>query len=361
MLRKSFLSHSDAALRNRNVVLRHIKDNAPVSRTDIWESLDMSRASVTQIMKQFQESGFIVDCFHGVSTGGRKPLYVEFNGKNTVFFAFDWTTKNLYLMNLNGDILHETFIEISEKITPDSFSFTIKSEITKIKNMSCFTEVDIFGIVLALPGIINAKDKKVIFSVELDWQNVDIASLFTDMFDEHIYLERTINLLSLAEVTIRKKNNKASHIQLFIFDESGIGVSTVIHGNIQHGLSCMHGELGHIKLFSNEPCSCGQKGCLEAIIKKLMKESGGKLTSEILEYISIGISTVVNICDTDIVLTGSYIEKMTDAQKKYLKNSILSKITSPDMRKFEIYYLDNIKQMAQLGLCTYMFDCCFPT
>ena len=264
-------------------------------------------------------------------------------------------------MNLNGDILYETAIEIGEKITPEAFSQTIKTKVAEIKKTEYASNSSIYGIVLALPGIINATDKKVIFSVELGWHNIDIASLFADMFDENIYLERTINLLSLAEVTTRKKSNKASHIQLFIFDESGIGVSTIIHGNIQHGLSCMHGELGHIKLFSNELCSCGQKGCLEAIIKKLMKESGGKLTSEILEYISIGISTAVNICDTNIVLTGSYIEKMTDTQKKYLKNSILSKITSPDMRNFEIDYLDNIKQMAQLGLCTYMFDCCFPT
>ena len=355
------MSHSDAAQRNRNVILRYIKNNAPVSRTDIWESLDMSRASVTQIMKQFQESGFIVDCFHGVSTGGRKPLYVEFDGTSIVFFAFDWTTKNLYLMNLNGDILHEAFLDISQKITPDSFSHIIKSEIIKIREITSFSKIDIYGIVLALPGIINPKDKKVIFSVELGWQNINVASFFEGMFDGHIYLERTINLLSLAEMSSRKKNNKASHLQLFIFDKSGIGVSSVFHGNIQHGLRCMHGELGHIKLFSNEPCSCGQKGCLEAIIKKLMKESNDELTSEILEYISIGISTAVNICDTNIVLTGSYVEKMTETQKKYLENSVLSKVTSPDMRNLEINYLKNIKQMAQIGLCTYMFDCCFPT
>lgn len=361
VLKNSFLSHSDAALRNRNVILRYIKDNAPVSRTDIWENLDMSRASVTQIMKQFQENGLIVDCFHGVSTGGRKPLYVEFEGSGIIFFSFDWTTKNLYLMNLNGDVLHEIPLQLGERITPEDFSHIIKSKITEVKAKKLCADNEIVGMVLALPGIINANNKKVVFSVELGWQNVDVAELFKDEFSGHIYLERTLNLLSLAEMTLRKKNNKASHLQLFIFDASGIGVSTVIHGNIQHGLSCMHGELGHIKLLSNEPCSCGQKGCLEAVIKKLMRESGGEITGEILEYFSVGISTAVNICDTDVVLTGSYIEQMTDIQKNYLKNAVLNKITSPDMRNFEIDYLSNVKQMAQLGLCTYMFDCCFPT
>ena len=80
-MKNMFLSHDEAATRNRNLVLRYIRENAPVSRTGIWENIDMSRASVTQIIKQFQENGMIADCFRGTSTGGRKPLYIEFDGK----------------------------------------------------------------------------------------------------------------------------------------------------------------------------------------------------------------------------------------------------------------------------------------
>ncbi len=360
-MKKMFLSHSDAALRNRNIVLRYIRENAPVSRTGIWENLDMSRASVTQIIKQFQENGMIVDCFHGRSTGGRKPLYIEFEGKNMIFFAFDWITKNLYLMNLNGDILYEAYQKLSEGISPAAFAKTLKKHIREMIDKDICEREKIVGLVLALPGIIHANECKLLLSVELGWKDVDIAALFADLFGERVFLERTINLLALAETTVRKKNNGASHVQLFIFDHTGIGVATVIHGNIQHGLRCMHGELGHIKLRSDEPCSCGQRGCLEAIIKKLIAESGGVITDEILDYFAIGISTAVNVCDTDVVLTGSYVEKLNETQKKKLRNSVFSKVTSPDSRNFEIDFLYNSRQMAQLGLCTYMFDCCFPT
>ena len=359
-MKNMFLSHDEAATRNRNLVLRYIRENAPVSRTGIWENIDMSRASVTQIIKQFQENGMIADCFRGTSTGGRKPLYIEFDGKSSLFFAFDWTTRSLYLMNLGGEILYESRLGVENGASPESFAQAVKKTVRGVFEKKLCDEEKLVGFTMALPGVINANEGKLILSVELGWQNVDVRALFEDVF-KNIYIERTLNLMALAEASNRRKSNRASHVQLFIFDGSGIGVSTVIHGNIQHGLRCMHGELGHIKLFSNELCSCGQRGCLEAIIKRRIFECGGEVTDEILDYMAIGISTAVNICDTDVILTGSYVDKMTEAQKSYLKKAVISRITTVDHATFEIDYIYNNKQMMQKGLCEYTFNCCYPT
>ncbi len=357
----AFLSHSDAAIRNRNIVLRYIRENAPVSRTDIWEALDMSRASVTQIIKQFQDNGLIIDGFHGESTGGRKPLYIEFDGSNIIYFAFDWISKNLYLLNLNGDVLYEIHQKIDENTNPEVFSNILKKSIREIADKCKFDTHETAGFVLSMPGIISVTERTIILSVILGWQNVNMLNLFEDLFGENVYLERMLNMLALAEADMRKKNNKASHVQLFNFDKNGIGVSTVIRGNIQHGFRHMHGELGHIKLNSNVLCSCGQKGCIEAIIKKLLQESGGKITNEILDYLAIGISTAINICDTEIVLTGYYAERLTKDQMEYLKEAVIERITSPDIRNFGLDCLKDTERMVQLGFCTYMFGCIFPT
>ena len=76
----SFLSHSDAAQRNRNSILHFIKRSQPLSRTDIWEGMPISRASVTQVTRQLEESGLVREVGVGDSTGGRKPRYLTFNG-----------------------------------------------------------------------------------------------------------------------------------------------------------------------------------------------------------------------------------------------------------------------------------------
>ena len=331
-----------------------------MSRTNIWGNIDISRASVTQILKQFQENGMIADCFQGKSTGGRKPLYIEFAGKNFIYFAFDWTTKNLYLMNLDGEILYESLQSIKAGMSPEIFADTLKKDINTILRKKHYKIENILGFVLSLPGVINFKEGKLIFSAELGWQNVHITTLFEDLFGEKVYFERTANILALSEMFDHRGLNSISHRQLIILDQGGMGVSTIIHGQIQHGAHYMHGELGHIKLFSQEPCSCGQKGCLEAIVQKLMRENGGEINNEILEYFAIGISTAINICDTDIVLTGSYVDNLSEAQRKFLKDSVLSKITSSDLMEFEINLLKDSKKVAQRGLCEYMFNCCYP-
>ena len=78
-MQTSFLSHADAAQRNRNIILHYVKKHDPISRTGIWEELDISRASVTQVIRQLEESNLILETGEGVSTGGRKPRYIMFN------------------------------------------------------------------------------------------------------------------------------------------------------------------------------------------------------------------------------------------------------------------------------------------
>ena len=107
----SFLSHSDAAQRNRNSILHYIKRHQPLSRTDIWEGMHISRASVTQVIRQLEESGLILEAGVGRSTGGRKPQYLTFNGAAKKFYAFDWMSRQLFLLDLDGRILCEQSVQ----------------------------------------------------------------------------------------------------------------------------------------------------------------------------------------------------------------------------------------------------------
>jgi DNA-binding MarR family transcriptional regulator len=83
-----FLTHQNAAILNKNAVLNYIRWKAPISRTEILESMGLSRASVTQIIKQLIEQGLVYETGSGESRCGRKPCYLEFNAnyKQTVIF-----------------------------------------------------------------------------------------------------------------------------------------------------------------------------------------------------------------------------------------------------------------------------------
>lgn len=358
-MQHSFLSHEEEARRNRNNILHYIKKHGPISRTDIWKHMDVSRASVTQVVRQLQENNLILEGDEGESTGGRKPQYIQFNGMAKKLYAFDWASRTLCLMSMGGDILYEKKISFDSDVTAVKFVTTMDKEVNSIKEKGLCAAEDIVGFGLALPGLIDSKNTIVINSVELGWQNVNLQELFRHHFSEKIYLERYGNLMALGEQSMEKFKT-SEHFQLFILDAGGIGVSTLIHSNCQHGANYMHGELGHIKMPSDVICSCGQRGCLEAVVHELMVRSGGKLSDEILEYLAMGVSAAINILDSSVaILVGSYVEMMTQTQKDLLIQSIRSKLTSQQLRKIDIHFSKETKRMALTGISEYVFSSYF--
>lgn len=360
-MQNDFLSHADAARRNRNNILHYIRKYGPVSRTDIWEQLDISRASVTQIVRQLQESNLILETGEGESTGGRKPQYIMFNNMAKKLYAFDWSCRTLFLMNLGGEILYEKKLSFDTDVTPTAFAMVLEKEISAIEKEHLCEPEEIIGLGISLPGVIDSENAVVVNSVEVGWQNVSLKSLFRSRFSENIYVDRSGNLMALGEYSCGLAKG-VSHFQLLILGSDGIGVSTIIRDGCQHGANCMHGELGHIKMPNDVKCSCGQRGCLEAVIKEEMSKSGGKLTNEVLEYLAIGVSTVINISDVSVaMLVGSYVNLMTQKQKSAFVEMIRNKLTSSRMRKLSIYFSQDTKRMTLNGICSQAFGCYFST
>jgi predicted NBD/HSP70 family sugar kinase len=355
-MRSDFLSHSDAALRNRNSVLHYIRYHEDISRTDIWEGMNISRASVTQVIRQLQDGNLIREVGEGKSTGGRRPTYIMFNGEAKKLYIFDWTHKTLYLTDLDGHVLHEETLTFRKKVRPDVFGAALLERIQAIDAMHLCDLGEVIGIGLAMPGLVDSRGCAVLHSVELGWQNVGMQDLLGERFGENIYLERIGNAMALGAY-YHGSHRGTNHFQLFITGRDGIGMSTIIHGNCQHGAGCMHGELGHIKLNSDEACSCGQKGCLEAVVSRALADSGEKLTYEILDLLAIGVSTGINISDPNaILMVGSFVNQMSEGQKKYLETAIYERVTGKHMRKLEIAFSSETKAIALDGMIDYVFN-----
>ena len=352
----SFLSHADAALRNRNTILHFVKQHGPVSRTDIWERMDISRASVTQVIRQLQETNLILEEGEGDSTGGRKPRFLKFNGAAKKLFAFDWSSRTLALTDLDGSFLYEQTLTVTDFPTPDLFFSYLNEQIDKIYEMHLCPDEDILGLSISLPGLIDHNNLTILHSAETGWENVCLNDYFADRFGENIFLERITNTLALGAYH-QLFGAGIDHFQLMILGLDGIGASTVVCGHCRHGANYMHGELGHVKIASDVRCSCGQVGCLEAVVRDMVLNNGGKVSDEALGLLSIAVSTSVNLSDPSaVILVGSYVNEMTEEQRDRLIALTREKVTGARFREFEIRYADDVKTLAFGGLAAYAFD-----
>ena len=360
MTKRSFLSHADAAELNRNLVLNYVKNLGPVSRTDIWESINLSRASVTHIIRQLQDMDLILEIGEGESSGGRRPLQLLSNKDARLLYVFDWVTSSISLLNIGGEILYRTVLSFPRNCTPNTFAHIVMQGLNKIENEVTVDKKKLLGLGLSMPGQIDNRNCILLYSVELGWRDVNIASLFADCFKHRVFLERTANMMALGEYTYGAAKN-VNHVLMVQLSRDGIGCSLIIRGNCQHGSNYMVGELGHIKLFnSNVTCSCGQVGCLEAVVNDCLLHNGNVIDSKIINYISMGIAAVVNVMDPQmVILSGNLIFEISEKQMNEFKAKIRSNVTNERSRKLDILVSEDYENMVIKGMCAYIFNECF--
>jgi glucokinase len=144
-------------------------------------------------------------------------------------------------------------------------------------------------------------------------------------------------------------------------------------GKLLNGYDGMAGEFGHIVVGNNdELCSCGQRGCLEAVaagpawVNKALKEMylgvksilknkedeltakdiadaarhGDKLAQEIVQgaarYIGIAISWIINILNPQMVVLGGGVMEADDLMLPIIREEAYQRAISAKFRKTPI-------------------------
>lgn len=357
----NFLSHADAAQINRNLVLHYIMRQGKATRTGIWKSMNISRAAVTQIIQHLLESGIIRETGEKQSGTRRSASYLCVSSDVGYEYIFDWPSRSLYLVDLCGKICDKLPLNFSTAAPPPSYFASVLLEgVATLDRIHPDEAAKVMGFGAILPGVSDPERCTVLFSVELGWQNVDLGFLLRERFGDQVFLERTCNVLALGESVIGSAKDSEHSLMIFI-DSTGIGMSVIHDGQCLYGENCMYGELGHVKLPVDVICSCGQKGCLEAVVKEQMFHNGGVVDEQVMEYISYGISTAINLVDPSVVLlSGDLLQPLESSQRQYFVDCIREKVTNIRSRVLQFYICHNDVNTEIRGMSQYMFDCFFP-
>ena len=354
-MKESFLSHENAALLNRNVVLNYIRKRGAVSRTDIWEAMDISRASVTQVIRQLEAENLILE--EGkISQGvGRAKKKLVLNASARMMYIFDWNSRQLCLTNFVGEVLERTVLSFPGQCIPTVFKSVVLEGVKRLNKAHPVAPNILLGIGFSMPGLIDSRSCMVLYSTELGWRDVDMQDLFAHELPGNVYLERTGNMIALGEYEFGA-GKSVNHFLLVLLENEGLGASVVIRGDCQHGGNYMYGELGHMKLDSDVICSCGQRGCIEAVIRNRMMQNGGIVDEQIIKYISLGVSAAVNLLDPGLVLlSGKLVNSMDGVVRSSLAESIRCKVTNERSRDTKIEFSNPESDMGIRGMSVFIF------
>lgn len=211
---------------------------------------------------------------------------------------------------------------------------------------------DIAAVGLGAPGISNPQTGIVYRSPNLPgWQGVPLKNIVETELRKKTFLINDANAAALGEMRYGAAVGYKNFIYITI--STGIGGGIVINGKLYTGASGMAGEVGHIVVESDGlPCNCGGAGCWElyasgsAIARraqekikqgkktKLMALSGGdidridapliekaarqgdhlakKLVAETAKYLGIGLGSLINIFNPELIVLGGGLVKIGD-------------------------------------------------
>jgi glucokinase len=147
--------------------------------------------------------------------------------------------------------------------TPHSQAKLIETIATAIREVGDGHEAG--GVCLAVPGLILARENRVVFSPNLHAvEGIPLKDELESKIGLPLTIENDGNAAAWGEFRFGA-GAEADHL-VFVALGTGVGGGVITHGVLMRGAQGSAGELGHVTIQATGPrCACGNHGCLEAL------------------------------------------------------------------------------------------------
>lgn len=248
------------------------------------------------------------------------------------------------LVDNNGSIVlkEEKFIKDKTNIKGQIEEFITET----VNQMSLTYNIESIGI--AIPGTVT--ENKIVKAVNLEIEDYDLATRLEKRLKVNVKLKNDAKCAALAE----QKYGELAEFEnsVFLCIGTGVGGAVIHNGQLLEPDDVPGFEFSHTIIQKDgELCNCGKRGCFEAYaslkkfkqkvsdtfnlntmsgkeIRKFIEdnpdnESLKSMINEYIEYLSIGISNLVNIFEPDAICIGGSFAEYENIFYEPLKQALL--------------------------------------
>ena len=325
---------------NQRILLSIISEQQPISRADIAKISGLNKGTVSTITNELRRDQCILEEGLGKTTpiGGKPPTPLRLNELRFGIFGVDIRPDEtiIALGGFNGRVVTRRSLKTGTDARP--FLAKIGKEVTKLRNDHP-EFVEMAGIGVSLPGLVDSENGRFLMSVVLPWRDVPVVEYLENATRLPVIIDNSARCAALAEIWHSKAHYAGVRNLLYVGVSSGLACGIVIDGSLYRGGNNSAGQFGHIPVDLNGPsCRCGQRGCWDlyasdvATIARYQKLRGAtnrraptmrKLIElvehgdpdataavrETARYLGIGITGLINGLDPEVVVIGGEITK----------------------------------------------------
>lgn len=250
---------------NRDVILHTIHSRQPVSRADLTRLTGLQASTVSLIIGQLIEEGWVLPGTLGRLPRGRRPTFVTLNDEH-VTLAIDLrpAKANLGIIDINGKILRRESVEFVQRTASRSDARRTVSDVVKAAAPMkvAFRKRLIDGVGVSVSGRVDQGAHKLVFAPHAPWSQPDLEAEFQKRLNAPIVMENAANASLFAERWFGRLGDARNMVAVSVSD--GVGAGILLDGRLVRGREGMAGEFGHMPFQSTGPaCGCGNIGCWE--------------------------------------------------------------------------------------------------
>ena len=247
---------------NRDLVLRTIIENQQISRADIARATKLTRATVSEVVSGLMAEGLVEEV--GLDTSG--------SGKPSILLSLVPDSRYLIGLNLGQDKFIGAIVNLSGEIKETVEVPIVGSDGEKalqfvyeiLNQLLAKGWEPIIGIGIGTPGLVNTREGKVVDAVNLDWEDLPLASLLQERYGLPVSVLNDSQATAIGEFVYGGHRSESNLIVINV--KHGIGAGILINGQLFQGDDGSAGEIGHVRVHGNDlSCRCGQIGCLETL------------------------------------------------------------------------------------------------
>lgn len=244
---------------NRRIALSFIRRHAPMSRADLARSSGLQPSTVSAIIEELIEEGWVTEGA-GQAARGRRPRLLHLNAERAGILAVDLRPETTTI-GLAG--VDARFIVQASWRTPDDSQAFVHQVARTVRNfMTAHPQILCEGMGVSLPGRVD-RDGRLIFAPNLRWGPVNLRTLLEEAIELPVAVENAANACALAELWFGSHPEGLRHLVAVTISE-GIGAGLLMNRQLVFGADARAGEFGHVTIDEDGPrCLCGKRGCWE--------------------------------------------------------------------------------------------------
>ncbi len=279
-------SGSKTGLLKKEIICYYI-NNGETSLSDLGREMNLSIPTVTKLVGELIEDGYVDDYGKQETAGGRRPNIYGLNHNSGYFVGVDMehSKLNIGMINFNG-LLVASKMNIPYKSDNSIETFDeLCGHVNQFLDTCGVARDKILNVGINISGRVNPKTGHSfsIFYME--------ERPLTQIFEERLGIPTSIDNDSRAMTYGEYLSGcvKGEKNIIYVNAGWGLGNGLIIDGKLYYGKSGFSGEFGHNPTFDNEIlCHCGKKGCLET------EASGSYIHRKFIEKLNSGEISILS-------------------------------------------------------------------